>query len=162
MICSHDCSYYTYIETKWRFIFICPNGSFSYFAKSEITPSRFRWHLKSIASKRSDDNPEKPLVQIHSTPKESIHFEFRWVSTQNLHHVGPLIGCPSKLLGVQLRLHFEYLLGNKVYTFFWSRVYLRGVKNKPSLSWDGDISYDTLYIKIIKWIKRFPSFLPHD
>ncbi len=45
------------------------------------------------------------VALIHSTPKESIHFEFRWVSTQ-------------------LRLHFEYSLGNKVYTFFWSRVYM--------------------------------------
>ncbi len=30
--------------------------------------------------------------KLHSTPKESIHFEFRWVSTQNLHHVGPIRG----------------------------------------------------------------------
>ncbi len=30
--------------------------------------------------------------ELHSTPKESIHFEFRWVSTQSLHHVGPVRG----------------------------------------------------------------------
>ncbi len=30
--------------------------------------------------------------RVHSTPKESIHFEFRWVSTQNLHHVGHMRG----------------------------------------------------------------------
>ncbi len=33
------------------------------------------------------------------------------------------IGCPSNQLLALLNPHFEYSTGNKVYTFFWSRVY---------------------------------------
>ncbi len=40
--------------------------------------------IKMFECKSTQENCE-----IHSTPKESIHFEFHWVSTQNLHHVGP-------------------------------------------------------------------------
>ncbi len=51
------------------------------------------------------------------------HLEF--LHTLWLDCWGTLIGCPSNLLEVQLRLHYEYSLGNKVYTFFWSRVYIK-------------------------------------
>ncbi len=42
-------------------------------------------------------------IRLHSTPKESIHFEFRWVSTQNLHHVGPMRGYGGWLIEVPLQ-----------------------------------------------------------
>ena len=32
------------------------------------------------------------IFNVHSTPKESIHFEFQWMRTQNLGHVGPVTG----------------------------------------------------------------------
>ncbi len=37
---------------------------------------------------------------LHSTPKQSIQFEFHRVSTQNLGHVGPMGGCGGQLCGV--------------------------------------------------------------
>ncbi len=142
---------------------------------------------------------------LHSTSKESIHFEFQRLSTQNLGHAGPITGSKGQVIGVQhqkknwvcekiqsyskvlnqslkactlpasntevygknrflwtfwhniptdfslelwhhlefihkprldwcrtligcreveLHLHFEYSLGTKLYTFFWSRVYI--------------------------------------
>ncbi len=62
---------------------------------------------------------------LHSIPANFTlelwnHLEF--LQKLWLDCLGTLIGCPSKLLGVQLRLHSKYSLGNKVYTFFWSRV----------------------------------------
>ncbi len=41
-----------------------------------------------------------PCRDLHPTPKESIHFQFWWVSTQNLHHVGPMRGYGGYLIEV--------------------------------------------------------------
>ncbi len=56
------------------------NESDSIFEKLMFLTFHFRWHFMIHS------------VFLHSTPKESIHFEFRSVSTQNLHHVGPMRG----------------------------------------------------------------------
>ena len=40
------------------------------------------------------------LFNIHSTPKESTHFEFQHASTQNLGHVGPMASYGGQLIRV--------------------------------------------------------------
>ena len=43
------------------------------------------------------------LTVIHSTPKESTHFEIQQVGTQNLAHVGPITGYGRQLVGVPIQ-----------------------------------------------------------
>ena len=66
------------------------------------------------------------VYHIHSSSKETQLFwtpfsRWPWVTDPDF---GSCTFYQMVLLGVQLQLHFEYSLRNKVYTFFWSRVYL--------------------------------------
>ena len=57
------------------------------------------------------------VSKLHSTPKESIHFEFQQVGTQNLGHARPMIGYDGQLIGIPIQTKLSLRKNSK-----WFRV----------------------------------------
>ena len=66
---------------------------------------------------------KKLSIKVHSTPKESMHFEFWWVITQNLHHVGPIRRYGGYLAEVPHQTKLSLWKKIQVVPKFWIKVW---------------------------------------